>query len=242
MYGFIGIPVCRSIRGRAKTKGERRRTPWNPLGFVGLPCHHGVAKQPDVGCPGFPRSPPSDTKGPEQSGPFVFAEAVPPLSHGALLQGCTNPWHRPATGMGARRWHEGGFRPFFEMCTSRCASVHGLGKTAFRRHFKAGRSDSPGGINSLALRMPGSPVPSVAVVPKDSDRNVAVVPKDSFDWRPQVQGLASASVAVMPNNPALPSPHQPRSCQNRRRIGRESARQPICRMSPFCQSQALYEA
>ncbi len=58
----------------------------NPLGFTGLPCHHGVAKPPDVGCPGFPRSPPSDTKGPEQSGPFVFAEVGPPLRHGALLQ------------------------------------------------------------------------------------------------------------------------------------------------------------
>ena len=58
----------------------------NPLGITGLPCHHGVAKPPDVGCPGFPRSPPSDTKGPEQSGPFVFAEVGPPLRHGALLQ------------------------------------------------------------------------------------------------------------------------------------------------------------
>lgn len=58
----------------------------NPLGFTGLPCHHGVAKPPDVGCPGFPRSPPSDTKGPEQSGPFVFAEVGPPLRHAALLQ------------------------------------------------------------------------------------------------------------------------------------------------------------
>lgn len=62
----------------------------NPLGITGLPCHHGVAKPPDVGCPGFPRSPPSDTKGPEQSGPFVFAEVGPPLRHDALLQGAAN--------------------------------------------------------------------------------------------------------------------------------------------------------
>ena len=38
------------------------------------------------GARGLPRSPPSDTKGPEQSGPFVFSEVGPPLRHGSLRQ------------------------------------------------------------------------------------------------------------------------------------------------------------
>ena len=214
----------------------------NPLGFAGLPCHHGVAKPPDVGCPGFPRSPPSDTKGPEQSGPFVFAEVGSPLPHAARSfrkHGCKHPWRRPASGKGACRWRKGGFRPFFEMCTCRRASVHGLGKIPRRRHFADARRDSHGGINHLDRSHRGRPPASVAVVPKDSGPNVAVVPKDSWTSAACDGRIVVSNVAVLPNDGADLSPPPPSPGWNRRGIGRESALRRIVRTSPFCQSKAI---
>ncbi|CAO3358256.1 hypothetical protein [Azospirillum melinis] len=73
------------------------------------------------GARGFPRSPPSDTKGPEQSGPFVFSEVGPPLRHDALRQdalvalpGFILPF-TPARGAGQDlAWaHDDGMRAIF---------------------------------------------------------------------------------------------------------------------------------
>lgn len=138
--------------------------------------------------------------------------------------------------MGARRRHEGGFRPFFEMCTWRCASVHGLGRIALGRHFADTGLDSCGGIKHLPHRSSGRPGRSVAVVPKDSAPNVAVVPKDSWPSAAWADGMVPSNVAVLPNDGADSTPPLPSPLWNRRRIGRESALRRIVRTSPFCQS------
>lgn len=69
------------------------------------------------GARGLPRSPPSDTKGPEQSGPFVFSEVCPPLRHAALLQDALFKSPRPTPARGAGQelaWtHEDGMRAVF---------------------------------------------------------------------------------------------------------------------------------
>jgi len=73
------------------------------------------------GARGLPRSPPSDTKGPEQSGPFVFSEVGPPLRHDALRHvvlftspGVIPPF-TPARGAGQKlAWaHHDGMRAVF---------------------------------------------------------------------------------------------------------------------------------
>lgn len=153
--------------------------------------------------------------------------------------GCKHPWRRPASGRGACRWRQGGFRPFFEMCTCRRASVHGLGKIAHGRHFADTRRDSYGGINHLGWSRHARPPASVAVVPKDSGPNVAVVPKDSWTSAACDGRIVPSNVAVLPNDGADPSPPPPSPGWNRRGIGRESALRHIVRMSPFCQSKAI---
>ena len=153
--------------------------------------------------------------------------------------GCKHPWRRPASGRGACRWRKGGFRPFFEMCTCRRASVHGLGKIARRRHFVDARRDSHGGINHLGWSRRGRPPASVAVVPKDSGPNVAVVPKDSWASAACDGRIALSNVAVLPNDGADPSPLPPCRAWNRQRIGWESALRRIVRTSPFCQSEGI---
>ncbi len=153
--------------------------------------------------------------------------------------GCKHPWRRPASGKGACRRRKGGFRPFFEMCTCRRASVHDLGEIVRRWHFADVRPDSYAGINHLSWRRHGRPPASVAVVPKDSGPNVAVVPKDSWTSAACDPRIAPSNVAVLPNDGADPSPPPPSPAWNRRGIGGESALRRIVRTSPFCQSKAI---
>lgn len=140
--------------------------------------------------------------------------------------------------MDARRRCQGGFRPFFEMCTWRCASVHGLGKIVRGRHFADVGLDSYGGIKHLPRRRVGRPGRSVAVVPKDSASNVVVVPKDSWASAALADGMAVSNVAVLPNDGTDSAPPLPYPAWNRRRIGWESVLRRIVRTSPFCQSMA----
>lgn len=259
MYGFIALPVCRSIGGRVKTKEERQRIRTESAWLCGPALPSWSRQTARCGVPGVSLGLLRPTRR-ARSNPgllcfrrsvlrYVMMLSVKMPSSRCLEPRCLEPHgpdscrpsHRrvaPArgAGMGARRRHEGGFRPFFEMCTWRCASVHGLGRIARGRHFADTGLDSCGGIKHLPRRSSGRPGRSVAVVPKDSAPNVAVVPKDSWPSAAWADGMVPSNVAVLPNDGADSTPPLPSPLWNRRRIGRESALRRIVRTSPFCQS------
>lgn len=183
----------------------------NPLGFPGLPCHHGVAKQPDVGRPSIPRSPPFDTEGPEQSGPFVFSEVVSPLAHGLspaalwahAARGRLAPW---TSCMVSRESRQGPFCPIIEMCTRRYDPVHGLGEQPIFQAKAAIAQIETRKINELVTVRHGFARVSVVVLPRDPDPGVAVPPKDSRGLEKRSLLSGDASVAVLPNEwPRFPT-------------------------------------
>lgn len=240
MYGFIALPVCRSVRGRVETRKERQRTRTESAWLCGPALPSWSRQTARCGVPGVPSVSSVRHEGPGAIRAFCVCGGCSSINSCSSLlhrtRGCKNPWRRPASGMGACRWRKGGFRPFFEMCTSRCVSVHGLGKIVRRRHFADTRLDSCGGIKHLLRRCPGCPSSSVAVVPKDSGPNVVVVPKDSWEPAACGDGRTALNVVVLPNDRADPAPLPPSPGWNRRRIGWESALRRIVRTSPFCQS------
>lgn len=122
-----------------------------------------------MGRPSIPRSPPSDTEGPEQSGPFVFSEPSVPLSSSSS----------PSRAHGAKFHERVLFTPIVEMCTCCCDPVHGLNEKPIRAPSRAVRCETSFKIKELAHVCRSRTATNVAVPPKDSGAGVAVPPKDS---------------------------------------------------------------
>ena len=187
------------VLGRFDPNGRRQRAshdglPWNPLGFPTLPCHHGVAKQPDAGRPGVPRSPPFDTEGPEQSGPFVFPEVISPSGHRHLswrgLLACPTA---------ATRVPYGRFPPDHRTVYAALRSCPRSWRISL---FPSGPAILPFGSRRFKglIEERGRPRrASVAVPPRDSVAGVAVPPKDFCGPAGVFLPLGEANVAVLPN-------------------------------------------
>lgn len=174
------------------------------------------------GARGFPRSPPSDTKGPEQSGPFVFSEVGPPLRHDALRQddlvalpGFIPPV-TPARGAGQNlAWaHDDGMRAIFARFLKCVRGVARL-STVLEELPVDGISRTPGWIlaeESSTCRA-GPPAVRVEVSPLCRRFWLQTSPLCRRFWPSAAwaDGMAPSNVAVLPNDGAdSPHPSPPR--------------------------------